>query len=222
MFNLILLWWRMKKNSSNGNYFKFILFLGVAIIVYALGFMDIDYRGFANIDLLNYRQSLVILGSALFLGGLIGGLIVSSQSTTGKESDSSIDIDGNVEIKKRVVSLKKRVVSLKKRVVSLKDNIQFLCDKFFLSDKVSNGVSGKKMLLINVTLLSIVLCLVSISADVSILFLLISFFTAISPYFIRKNIKVSSVEEFIWIATSFTSTFLLVINLIPFIRELFF
>ena len=215
MFNLILLWWRMKKNSSNGNYFKFILFLGVAIIVYALGFMDIDYRGFANIDLLNYRQSLVILGSALFLGGLIGGLIVSSQSTTGKESDSSIDIDGNVEIKKRVVSLKKRVVSLK-------DNIQFLCDKFFLSDKVSNGVSGKKMLLINVTLLSIVLCLVSISADVSILFLLISFFTAISPYFIRKNIKVSSVEEFIWIATSFTSTFLLVINLIPFIRELFF
>lgn len=208
MFNLILLWWRMKKNSSNGNYFKFILFLGVAIIVYALGFMDIDYRGFANIDLLNYRQSLVILGSALFLGGLIGGLIVSSQSTTGKESDSSIDIDGNVEIKKRVVSLK--------------DNIQFLCDKFFLSDKVSNGVSGKKMLLINVTLLSIVLCLVSISADVSILFLLISFFTAISPYFIRKNIKVSSVEEFIWIATSFTSTFLLVINLIPFIRELFF
>ncbi len=215
MFNLILLWWRMKKNSSNGNYFKFILFLGVAIIVYALGFMDIDYRGFANIELLNYRQSLVILGSALFLGGLIGGLIVSSQSTTGKESDSSIDIDGNVEIKKRVVSLKKRVVSLK-------DNIQFLCDKFFLSDKVSNGVSGKKMLLINVTLLSIVLCLVSISADVSILFLLISFFTAISPYFIRKNIKVSSVEEFIWIATSFTSTFLLVINLIPFIRELFF
>lgn len=205
----------MKKNSSNGNYFKFILFLGVAIIVYALGFMDIDYRGFANIELLNYRQSLVILGSALFLGGLIGGLIVSSQSTTGKESDSSIDIDGNVEIKKRVVSLKKRVVSLK-------DNIQFLCDKFFLSDKVSNGVSGKKMLLINVTLLSIVLCLVSISADVSILFLLISFFTAISPYFIRKNIKVSSVEEFIWIATSFTSTFLLVINLIPFIRELFF
>ena len=205
----------MKKNSSNGNYFKFILFLGVAIIVYALGFMDIGYRGFANIDLLNYRQSLVILGSALFLGGLIGGLIVSSQSTTGKESDSSIDIDGNVEIKKRVVSLKKRVVSLK-------NNIQFLCDKFFLSDKVSNGVSGKKMLLINVTLLSIVLCLVSISADVSILFLLISFFTAISPYFIRKNIKVSSVEEFIWIATSFTSTFLLVINLIPFIRELFF
>ena len=56
MFNLILLWWRMKKNSSNGNYFKFILFLGVAIIVYALGFMDIGYRGFANIDLLNYRH----------------------------------------------------------------------------------------------------------------------------------------------------------------------
>ena len=79
----------MKKNSSNGNYFKFILFLGVVIIVYSLGFMDITNRGVANLDLLNYRQSLVILGSALFLGGLIGGLIVSSQSTMGKESDPS-------------------------------------------------------------------------------------------------------------------------------------
>ena len=99
----------MKKNSSNGNYFKFILFLGVVIIVYSLGFMDITNRGVANLDLLNYRQSLVILGSALFLGGLIGGLIVSSQSTMGKESDSSIDVEKNVEVDKTAVSLKGKI-----------------------------------------------------------------------------------------------------------------
>ncbi len=196
----------MKKNSSNGNYFKFILFLGVVIIVYSLGFMDITNRGVANLDLLNYRQSLVILGSALFLGGLIGGLIVSSQSTMGKESDSSIDVEKNVEVDKTAVSLKGK--------------IQHLCDKVFLSDKVSNGVSDKKMLLINITLLSIVLCLVSISSDVSILFLLISFFTAIFPYFIRKNTNVSSVEELIWVAATFISTFLLVIRIIPLVVEI--
>lgn len=188
----------------NFYFYKFIICLGLGVVVYSLFFMDVSVGGYANVDLLSLRQNFIIVGCTF----LIVGILVGFRS---KQPSFSINI--------RLIGQKSRDKSQKLIIVFFDALSGFLLSIF------SSKIRFFSISMLSVSCLSLFYSWTLKEEGFPIKseqLLFFSVFLSIVPLYIswfKKGYKFFALEITAWSLVIFASIFMCMPSLIAFFNE---